>query len=420
MSLVDANTLPPCVYNEETKLYEHANVDVWQCIADGLVAYNAGTEIQTLSASTSIFDETGTPVSANPMSFTSNEEFAFAMLDAEGKLLFGIRNDGSVYQCAVDDLTQAKLDEIINTIGLDVQEKIDVLSVRTEDIYNTLEGFSGETLNALAELDDALFPIEVQFSVVGDSAVSKNTISYSLKRKNVPFTPDTVTIGKQLNDGQVQTIHTATTPSGSIESPIEANAEGFVVKAVKAGKTPKSATAVRYVCFYGGNVAESGMTMDVMSGLTKVETSTANINPKISTHSGEFIWIIVPNELFINRVTSEGFDVTMKEPEQIVTSMGIFKGYRTLNRLADANWALKVEGYSTFQFNYDDVDYTVYYTKEAPIENPEYKEVILDLDEKVLWGQNVDDTIYAPDLTGYTVEDGTKVSKIINYIISNP
>ena len=78
MSLVDGNASAPCIFNEETQRYEHANTDVWQCIADGLDAYNAGNDIQTLSASTTIFDENGIAVSANPMSFTSNAEFAFS------------------------------------------------------------------------------------------------------------------------------------------------------------------------------------------------------------------------------------------------------------------------------------------------------------------------------------------------------
>ena len=47
MSLVDGNASAPCIFNEETQRYEHANTDVWQCIADGLDAYNAGNDIQT-------------------------------------------------------------------------------------------------------------------------------------------------------------------------------------------------------------------------------------------------------------------------------------------------------------------------------------------------------------------------------------
>ena len=74
-------------------------------------------DIEALSAQTSIFDENGVPVSANPMSFQSNGEFVIATVDGEGRLLYGIRVDGSVYQCSTDDLTQAQIDALNKTIA---------------------------------------------------------------------------------------------------------------------------------------------------------------------------------------------------------------------------------------------------------------------------------------------------------------
>ena len=74
-------------------------------------------DIESLSAQTSIFDENGVPVSANPISFQSNGEFVIATVDGEGRLLYGIRVDGSVYQCATDDLTQAQIDALNKTIA---------------------------------------------------------------------------------------------------------------------------------------------------------------------------------------------------------------------------------------------------------------------------------------------------------------
>ena len=74
-------------------------------------------DIEALSAQTSIFDENGVPVSANPISFQSNGEFVIATVDGEGRLLYGIRVDGSVYQCATDDLTQAQIDALNKTIA---------------------------------------------------------------------------------------------------------------------------------------------------------------------------------------------------------------------------------------------------------------------------------------------------------------
>ena len=392
MSLVDGNTSAPCIFNEETQRYEHANTDVWQCIADGLDAYNAGNDIQTLSAQTSIFDDNGIAVSANPMSFTSNAEFAFAMVDSEDKLLFGIRNDSSVYQCAIDDLTQAK--------------------------FNTLEGFSADTLSSLDELDYAVFPIDLKMTVKANSDVTINNIEYHIKRKGVTFVPDNITIQRQVGSyGALVQIYSGSTADGTTTATISGNVEGFIAEAVKGDKS-KTVTDVKYICYFGANANETVASVEDFSGLTKVQTTSINVTRTIQTNSDEFIWIIVPNELFINRVTSSGFDVSLNEPVNVTTTLGTFKAYRSKNALDSASWTLKIEGTSNFEFS--NKDYTQYYEPATTEENPEYKKVVLDSEDKILWSINVEDEVYSPDLSEYEVEDGTKVSNIVNYITSNP
>ena len=392
MSLVDGNASAPCIFNEETQRYEHANTDVWQCIADGLDAYNAGNDIQTLSASTSIFDENGIAVSANPMSFTSNAEFAFAMVDSEGKLLYGIRIDGSVYQCATDDLTQAK--------------------------FNTLEGFSADTLSSIDELDYAVFPIDLKMTVKANSDVTSNYIEYHIKRKGVTFVPDNVTIQRQVgSSGALAQIYSGNTADGTTTTTISGNIEGFITEAVKGDKS-KTVTDVKYICYFGANANETVASVEDFSGLTKVQTTSINVTRTIQTNSDEFIWIIVPNVLFINRVTSSGFDVSLNEPVNVTTTLGTFKAYRSKNALDSASWILKIEGTSNFEFT--NKDYTQYYEPTTTEENPEYKKVVLDSEDKILWSTNVEDEVYSPDLSEYEVEDGTKVSNIVNYITSNP
>ena len=392
MSLVDGNASAPCIFNEETQRYEHANTDVWQCIADGLDAYNAGNDIQTLSASTTIFDENGIAVSANPMSFTSNAEFAFAMVDSEDKLLFGIRNDSSVYQCAIDDLTQAK--------------------------FNTLEGFSADTLSSLDELDYAVFPIDLKMTVKANSDVTSNYIEYHIKRKGVTFVPDNITIQRQVGSyGALVQIYSGNTADGTTTATISGNIEGFIAEAVKGNKS-KTVTDVKYICYFGANANETVASVEDFSGLTKVQTTSINVTRKIQTNSDDFIWIIVPNVLFINRVTSSGFDVSLNEPVNVTTTLGTFKAYRSKNALDSASWTLKIEGTSNFEFS--NKDYTQYYEPATTEENPEYKKVVLDSEEKILWSTNVEDEVYSPDLSEYEVEDGTKVSNIVNYITSNP
>ena len=463
MSLVDGNASAPCIFNEETQRYEHANTDVWQCIADGLDAYNAGNDIQTLSAQTSIFDDNGIAVSANPMSFTSNAEFAFAMVDSEDKLLFGIRNDGSVYQCAVDDLTQAQIDALNKTIAklsaqtsifdesgntlttnpisvisnaefvtatIDADGKL-LYGIRTDgsvyqcaidDLtqakFNTLEGFSADTLSSLDELDYAVFPIDLKMTVKANSDVTSNNIEYHIKRKGVTFVPDNITIQRQVgSSGALAQIYSGSTADGTTTATISGNIEGFIAEAVKGDKS-KTVTDVKYICYFGANANETVASVEDFSGLTKVQTASINVTRTIQTNSDEFIWIIVPNVLFINRVTSSGFDVSLNEPVNVTTTLGTFKAYRSKNALDSASWTLKIEGTSNFEFS--NKDYTQYYEPATTEENPEYKKVVLDSEDKILWSINVEDEVYSPDLSEYEVEDGTKVSNIVNYITSNP
>ena len=467
MSLVDGNTSAPCIFNEETQRYEHANTDVWQCIADGLDAYNAGNDIQTLSASTTIFDENGIAVSANPMSFTSNAEFAFAMVDSEDKLLFGIRNDGSVYQCAVDGLTQAQIDasktaafdtraqlsaqtsifdESGNTLTtnpisvisnaefvtatIDADGKLlygirkdgSVYQCAIDDLtqakFNTLEGFSADTLSSLDELDYAVFPIDLKMTVKANSDVTSNNIEYHIKRKGVTFVPDNITIQRQVGSyGALMQIYSGSTADGTTTATISGNIEGFIAEVVKGDKS-KTVTDVKYICYFGANANETVARVEDFSGLTKVQTTSINVTRTIQTNSDEFIWIIVPNVLFISRVTSSGFDVSLNEPVNVTTTLGTFKAYRSKNALDSASWTLKIEGTSNFEFS--NKDYTQYYEPTTTEENPEYKKVVLDSEDKILWSINVEDEVYSPDLSEYEVEDGTKVSNIVNYITSNP
>ena len=85
-------------------------------------------DIEALSAQTSIFDESGNTLSESPVHVISNEEFVIATVDAEDKLLYGIRKDGSVYQCATDDLTLTKINELSNTLNNEFSTKLQELS----------------------------------------------------------------------------------------------------------------------------------------------------------------------------------------------------------------------------------------------------------------------------------------------------
>lgn len=67
-----------------------------------------------------------------------------------------------------------------------------------------------------------------------------------------------------------------------------------------------------------------------------------------------------------------------------------------------------------FQSGNFDVD--AFIDVQFEVENPEFKSVILDFKDKILWGRYVDNTTTDIDLTGYYI-DGISVTKIVNKII---
>ena len=267
-------------------------------------------------------------------------------------------------------------------------------------------------------MDYAVFPIDLKMTVKANSDVTSNNIEYHIKRKGVTFVPDNITIQRQVgSSGALMQIYSGSTADGTTTATISGNVEGFIAEAVKGNKS-KTVTDVKYICYFGANANETVASVEDFSGLTKVQTASINVTRTIQTNSDEFIWIIVPNVLFINRVTSSGFDVSLNEPVNVTTTLGTFKAYRSKNALDSASWTLKIEGTSNFEFS--NKDYTQYYEPATTEENPEYKKVVLDSEDKILWSTNVEDEVYSPDLSEYEVEDGTKVSNIVNYITSNP
>ena len=67
-----------------------------------------------------------------------------------------------------------------------------------------------------------------------------------------------------------------------------------------------------------------------------------------------------------------------------------------------------------FQSGNFDVD--VFIDIQVETENAEFKSVIMDADNRILWARYQDDTTTDYDLTGYTI-DGVPVTKIVNKII---
>ena len=122
---------------------------------------------------------------------------------------------------------------------------------------------------------------------------------------------------------------------------IEGSREIFKFEVTKTGRTGKSTSTTRYLCYSGGNPANT-ITEEVINSLNKHSATGVNFNPTVVTKSNDYIWLIVPNYLTIHGVKSAGFDVLLSSPQTITTSFGTFKAYRTINTLTAQSWNLVI------------------------------------------------------------------------------
>lgn len=193
----------------------------------------------------------------------------------------------------------------------------------------------------ISELQDTVFPITLGFSVSPNVSSMQTTVNYSVSSKGSPLVPDTLEVAKQINDASPRILTNAKVASGSVQTNIEGGREIFKFAVTKTGRTGKSTSATRYLCYYGGSTATE-MTADAMNALSKVSSTGVSFNPRVTTKTGEYIWLIVPSYLTISRVTSAGFDVTLAAAQTFTTSLGTFKAYRTANPLTAETWSLVI------------------------------------------------------------------------------
>lgn len=193
----------------------------------------------------------------------------------------------------------------------------------------------------LAKLNDTVYPITLGFNINPNVGTMQTEVKYSVSSEGKPFMPDTLQISKQANDGLFKVLTNTPSTGGTLTDAIEGAREIFKFAVEKKGRTGKSTSQTRYLCYFGGNSAAT-MTAEILNTLNKVSSTGVSFNPSITTKDNDYIWLVVPSYLSIARVTSAGFDVTLAAPQTVTNSLGTFKAYRTANPLTEATWNLVI------------------------------------------------------------------------------
>lgn len=193
----------------------------------------------------------------------------------------------------------------------------------------------------LAKLNDTVYPIILGFTITPNVGTMQTEVRYSVSSDNKPLVPDTSIISKQINDNAPKNLSETPSSGGTLSTPIEGAREIFKYAVTKKGRTGKSTSQTRYLCYFGGNPAAT-MTAEILNTLNKVSSAGVSFNPKVTTKDNDYIWLVVPSYLSISRVTSAGFDVPLSASQAINNNLGSFKAYRTINPLTANTWNLVI------------------------------------------------------------------------------
>lgn len=250
--------------------------------------------------------------------------------------------DGSVTneKLAVNSITKDKLKD--RTIGVEkldpeLRQTIAAATGLPEELVESIQNVDEN----LAKLNDTVYPITLGFSINPNVGSMQTDVRYSIISDGNPLVPDTLLVSKQINDAAQKSLSNTPASSGNLSTPIEGAREIFKFEVGKNGRTGKSTSQTRYLCYHGGNPSAT-MTTEILNTISKVSAIGVSFNPKVTTKDNDYIWLVVPSYLSISRVTSAGFDVTLDAPQTITNNLGSFKAYRTANPLTAATWNLVI------------------------------------------------------------------------------
>lgn len=240
--------------------------------------------------------------------------------------------DGSVTneKMAKDSLTKDKLDP-------ELRKTLDAAIGIPDDLVTMIQNVD----ESLAKLNDTVYPITLGFTINPNVGTMQTEVKYSVSSEGKAFMPDTLQISKQANDGLFKVLTNTPSTGGTLSDAIEGAREIFKYAVTKEGRTGKSTSQTRYLCYHGGNPVAT-MTAEILNTLNKVSATGVSFNPKVTTKDNDYIWLVVPSYLSITHVTSAGFDVPLSAPQTITNNLGSFKAYRTANPLTPATWNLVI------------------------------------------------------------------------------
>lgn len=211
----------------------------------------------------------------------------------------------------------------------DNQKDIDTFKISLQEI-NT----------SVSELDKVVFPLAVTLSVsptiVEAGASTEVTISWSamLKGQSINDVADFT-----LNDTSVK--GTTSKKETITDATPTTKTYALVTSYDNRSNTSKVNLSVVGAMYFGFNAADAVGTLDITSlGKQSLKTSPNGTHTLQNSIDGHYMWLCVPNNMNINRVTLNGFDVPVETADTKEVGSIIYKCYRSSNALTNGSYTI--------------------------------------------------------------------------------
>jgi hypothetical protein len=209
-----------------------------------------------------------------------------------------------------------------------------------------LKGADTEHESRLLALEQSEWPLSLELSInpilIEFTGSEKDaSVSWKIMRKGVGVTPTALTF-KQ--DGVA--LAAGLTASGSINAKVNKLGDTVFEIVVTAdgmkGSTSKKLTMVLpvYMGFAGASDA-AGLAITELSKYAPLSSPAGTYKIK-NNADGIYLWLCVPDTMTINKVTSSGFTVPMREVQTGQTELGGYKCYRSSNAIVAGEYTYTI------------------------------------------------------------------------------
>lgn len=246
---------------------------------------------------------------------------------------------------AIEAEAQAR-DTAISTEATARSEADTALQTAMNENVKELKGADTEHESRLLALEQSEWPLSLELSInpilIEFTGSEKDaSVAWKIMRKGVGVTPTVLTF-KQ--DGVA--LSAELVANGSINAKVNKLGDTVFEIAVEAEGMKKSASKKLtmvlpvYMGFAGASDA-AGLAITELSKYAPLASPAGTYKIK-NNADGIYLWLCVPDTMTINKVTSSGFTVPMREVQTGQTELGGYKCYRSSNAIVAGEYTYTI------------------------------------------------------------------------------